>query len=300
MKIEERILNDFRSIMAKEIKIRPEHWCKYHLWYFDLCGDVTKCEREIYKVVWRIFEAIHSGFVSRSYNLTYNLYDGEMVYESVGAHTNVVSAIATEALDFHYGGEFGVLGRKSCVKTIDGYSYRDIMEAIRLHDLPENEIGDLPDNGSRDESEKHFQEARYLKSFFDTYSDLSKTIKRNVLGLISSMDMHDSPTGRLIYLSDKVAALLVTLFLDFIGKSPMMLEDSPHASERDRQEMALCDSGDYAYKASEMWALDFFRGRQLVRFDDDFFFTAIVVMSTLMVNGKWYIWREEMYENDKK
>ena len=49
------------------------------------------------------------------------------------------------------------------------------------------------------------------------------------------------------------------------------------------------------YKASEMWTIDHLKIRELIRLDDDGFFTALIVMYTLMVNGKWYSWREKDY-----
>ena len=284
------IFAKYQEIMSKEIGLRSEHRAKLASFLADGCGDVTKCTEEIYDIVWRIFETARSSTVSRSYNVSYNLTKLDYTLESVGAHTNLVTEIATEALDFHYGG---------FSRTCDGYTYRDVIEAVRLHDLPENEMGDLADNGSRDESEKHFHELKYLRAYLDTYPNHVRVVKKNAWKLLDNMEKQDSPTGKLIYLSDKIAALLVTLCLDSLDLSPIILEDSPYASDRDRQEMAMCDFGSnlHAHRASEMWAVDFFVMRNLVRFDEDFFFTAILVMGTLMVNGIWYSWREKMYQN---
>ena len=294
------IFDRFRVIMGKEIAIRSNHRHLHHLHLFDYPGDVMKNAEDIYHAVWRIFETTRASFVPRSYNLSYNLTDSNIVYESVAAHTNMVIAIATEALDFLYDGDFGILIKKGRGKTVDGYSYREIMEAIRLHDLPENITGDLPDNGGRDEDEKRFQEAKYLKDYLDTYPDMANTTRSSALDLLGHMDNRDTATGKLIYLSDKVAALMVTLCLDYLEKPPMISKDSIYASERDHQEMEMCDFSldQHVFKASEMWAIDFFVIRELVKFDEDFFFTALIVMATLMVNDKWYSWREKMYKND--
>lgn len=60
--------------------------------------------------------------------------------------------------------------------------------------------------------------------------------------------------------------------------------------------MKMCERvTDYAYKASEMWTIDYLKIRKIVDLDTSFFFTAIVVMATLLVNKKWYDWREKDY-----
>ena len=112
------------------------------------------------------------------------------------------------------------------------------------------------------------------------------------------MQMKDSMTGKMIFLSDKLAALFITLCLDDLGKSPMMALDSFYASKRDKGEMLMCDhSFKGRHKASEMWAIDFFKMRKIVDLDDTFFFTAMIVMATLIVNGRWYNWREADYQS---
>lgn len=48
--------------------------------------------------------------------------------------------------------------------------------------------------------------------------------------------------------------------------------------------------------ASEMWAIDYFKERGIINYDETGYFTSLVVMVTLMMNnGKWYQWREQDY-----
>ena len=124
---------------------------------------------EIYYTVWRLMEMAKIAFISRSYNMTYGLFSDDFIFESVGAHTNLVSGIVAHALDFYYGSGFGEPNGGMLV-TPDGYSYRDVMEAVRIHDLAETEYGDIPDNGARDEDRKDRKEYEYFKHFIDTYS----------------------------------------------------------------------------------------------------------------------------------
>lgn len=254
--------------------------------------------KEIYYMVWRLMEIAKSEFISRSYNSSYGLYQDKFVFESVAAHTNLMLGIVTHALDFYYGVGFGEPNVGMNV-TPDGYSYRDIIEAIHLHDLPENESGDIPDNGVRDEERKNRQEFDYCYKFINTYPSDDGRFRYNALNLLKNMQEKDSITGKMLFLSDKLAALFITLCLDDLGKSPMMSINSFYASERDKEEMLLCDySCDGRHKASEMWALDFFKMRKIVEYDDTFFFTAIIVMATLAVNGRWYNWRESEYKKN--
>lgn len=290
------VIARYKVIMGNEIRIRPNHKAKRRFYFFDGCGDVTEAAEEIYNAARRVFEAAQLAFVSRSYNHSYGLCDSEIVYESVAAHTNLMTAIATEALDFHYGNDPNLCSLKNHGKTSDGYSYREVIEAIRLHDLPENVIGDLPDNGSHDEDEKHVHEEKYFTSYFNTYPKRAAALKQNVSELLAGMEEKSTSTGKLLYLSDKLSALIVTLYLDSSGDWPMISADSPYVSDKDRQEIAMCDfSYNHKSKASEMWAIDFFEMRELVKYDDDFFFTALLVMATLIVNGRWYSWREKRY-----
>lgn len=282
----------YQEVMENEIKIRPRHNPNAA---FGTKASILMCAAEFFYLVARIYEYARSSFVSRSYNSIYNLYSKDFVYESVAAHTNLVASVMTAALDFRYGYGFGTESQLD-FRTDDGYSYREIMETVRLHDLAENETGDSPDNGTRNEDEKKRLELHYLKGFLNSYAASEERLKDKVFNLFQGMQEQSSDTGKMLYLADKVSALIVTISLDYLQHPPLILENSPYASDRDREEMKKCDfSCGHAYKASEMWAIDFFLMRKLVDLDTDFFFTALIVMITLIVNGQWYSWREANY-----
>lgn len=288
----EKLLETFQDIMLNELQIRLES----PTWTPRTRKMLEKPEM-IYNVVWRIFEICKLNFVPRSYNSSYGLDDSEIVYESVGAHTNLALNIMEHAISFCYGEDFGRLEEASFF-SVDGYSYRDMVEVMMLHDLAENMFGDVPDNGDRNEALKDYEEFKYIKKYVSTFPDAEHTRKANILDLFRDMQRHNNSTGRLLYLSDKVAALIVTLCLDAMGHAPILSPSSKYASMRDRQEMDVCDfclNG--KYRASEMWAIDYFEMRYIVELDRTFFFTAIVAMATLMVNGRWYSWREKDYGN---
>lgn len=284
------IFQSYQAIMREEIRIRGmKNWMIHYKKVVD--------EPEIfYNMVWRIFEVTKLGFLPRSYNKPYGLSDTEFIYESVGSHTNLALSILEQAITFQFGEQFSRY-HDLPFYTPDGYSYRDMIECMSMHDLAENEIGDIPDNGAMDEEEKDKLEYKYFRDYIESYPGDQVTRRSNLLALFRSMQRHDSATGNLLYLSDKMAALIVTLCLDSIGKSPMIGKDSEYLSARDCVEMGMCDftAEDGKCKASEMWAIDFFEMRHIVDLDKSFFFTALIVMATLMVNGRWYDWRTKIY-----
>ena len=259
-------------------------------------GEIVYRPELFHDLALRALDVAKSSFVPRGYNGPYGLSDADFFFESVGAHANLTVEVITQALDTIYDVSFGnnmFFSRISTV-TIDGYTYREVVEVARLHDLPENETGDIPDHGSRDEELKMATEFDYIERHLSNYPD--KEFSERVLKLFNEMQMLSSPTGILLYLADKVAALIVTLALDRAGHSPMISPDGSYLTERDIQEIEMCDrSYDGKYKASEMWAIDYFKIRDIVRLDKDMFFTALIVATTLVVNGRWYGWREKDY-----
>lgn len=271
------LYQEFRRIMAKESKFN------------SACGTFAKNSSDtIYMMSKHLQEIARSSFVSRSYNSRYGLASGSIVFESVAAHTNLVMALVDGAIS---------ISSKLRKKVEESYALREVYEVIRIHDLPENRIGDWPDNGSCDDAEKARLENEYLQEYSLYYPADTPEFKQRVLKLFKEMNEQSSPAGRLIYVADKTAAIIATLTLDLTKHSPMMYDNDKNASEHDKTEMSICDFADHRgyRKASEMWTIDYLHIRGLNRFDDTGFFTAIIVMCTLLTNGHWYHWREFDY-----
>lgn len=271
------ILSRFRYIMAEESKLN--NW-------------VIPSAEEIFNTVEQIKEFAYAGTVMRSYNRRYGLTDNTISYESDGAHTNLMAAIVDRALLYQ---------DTPHVFIPNEYTYREIMEAVRRHDLPENISGDVPDNGDRDELAKR----TFERSFQDTFSKKTQPIhcatEQKIIQLLREMDNKSSATGKLIYVADKVSALIITLCYDSIGYSPMLKLSDPSLSQRDKNEMSTCDNIiDNACLASEMWTIDYFKERRIVQYDETGFLTAIVIMYTLQVHDYWYSWREQEYSESYK
>ena len=285
-----KIIDEYQRIMIGESRIANTN-------SIPASSIFLTSPMEVYNLTEQIAEIAKSSLLPRGYIERYGLDDSNIAYESIAAHTNLAMALVDRALSYYYGPNFGEPSSEwPC--TIDGYSYREIMEAIRIHDLPENDIGDWPDNDSTNGEEKSRLEQRYLQRFYQTYSHHEQKLGDSATRLFKEMDNSHSVTGRLLHLADKTAAIIITLCYDDAKAPPLIHRDNPTLSERDRQEMEICDWHKNGFcKASEMWTVDHFRIRKPIELDDDGFFTAIIVMYTLMVNGKWYSWREEDYQN---
>lgn len=273
------ITQKYQRIMSEENHISRQSW---HV----------PSAKEMYNTTTQIAEFAENGTVLRSYNRKYgNLTDDIIAFESDGAHVNLMAAMVDRAFSWYYG--------PSALYTDDGYSYREVMEAIRRHDLPENITGDIPDDGNRDEAAKLSAEETYHQEFSAKSPNRELEFERKVHRLLEEMVGKTSPTGKLIYVADKVSAIVMTLFYDSIRRPPLRRTTDHNIVERDYQEMAICDFNiGNAYYASEMWTIDYFKMRHIISYDDTGYFTALLVMYTLRTKMRWYRWREADYSSD--
>lgn len=254
---------------------------------------------EIMGIVQQLECVIRSSFVPRCCNTRYGTFrPGQLAPESVSAHTNLLQIIVDRVLSHRYGPNFEV--------TEDGFTYREVMEAARRHDLPENVIGDVSDNGARDNEELAHIEHSYLRIFAQSSPAREANFEIKVRQLLCNMEIKQGFSGRLLYAADKCSAILTTLRYDAEGASPTMATNFKGASAKDTNQMMLCEfrtkksdeTGTYEVcRASEMWTIDYFKSREIYRYDDTGLITAIIVMYSLINNGKWYAWREKDYES---
>ena len=274
----EEIKHEFARIIKEERKLL--HFPEVYM---------PMANEEIYRTSCQLLEIASSALVLRSYNSCYHMTDDNIAYESVSSHTNLGLALIDRALMYLYGPDLN--------RTCDGFSYREIMEAFRRHDLPENLIGDIPDDGNRNDVELAIAECEYWRSFSGYSPRREAESERNIAKLLQDMSARSTPTGRLMYLSDKISALIITLCYDYYGESPMMSRGDDKVSQKDLMAMSLCDyNEDGMFKASEMWMCDYLKLREIVQYDEYGFLTSIAVMTTLIVKGKWYSWRENDYK----
>ena len=270
---------NFRWILCNELKlIGVSREASHRL--FDEGYSITKAAK-------RMLEVTRNSTVLRFGNLAAHLTEDSMAFESDGAHTNLVRALVDLAIDFNYGCDFDGL----C------YSRRIFGEAVLLHDLPENVTGDTPDNRLRDAAEKRKLEDEYFDEVWSTYGAVYYRQRRLVELLREEMEEKSTEEGRLLYMADKLAAILMMLCYDFMGKTPSVAFGSDYLNGVNKAESDLCErrTPDGKILLSELWSVDFLRGRRLNQYDDSGFYTALLVATTLYASGKWYQWRENQY-----
>lgn len=301
-----QISKEYRRIMTEEYKLQTGFSKSRTL----LSSFYVRPPHEVRWLTEQIAEIARNSLVPRSYITRYGLEKSlpearengqtvQIVHESVAAHTNLFMALMDRALGSIYD---GTLGSPEQQTTSDGYTYREIMEAIRLHDLPENLIGDIPDNGAADGKAKAKLEKDYYSDrIYGKYLGFDYKLRDKAFKLLEESGNLSSATGRLFFCLDKASANIITLTYDSLGLSPTRSFDDPDLSGRDTDEMRACDTilSDGKRLGSEMWMVDFFRLRKINAYDDTGFATAILIMYTLMVHGKWYDWRERDYEAAK-
>lgn len=262
-------------------------------------GFVVVEPEEAYGTVQRLVEVMGLSFVSRGYNKKYHVSNSNEKFETVAAHTNLATSLLMGFLRWRYASD--------TTRTADGFSFFSVIEAIKRHDLPENKTGDISDDGNRDEDEKIRVEQAYQCEYSKMAPYRDAKFEIEVLRLLKIMEQHGRPgTGRALYLSDKVSALLITLYLNEIGRPPYATVNTKGITRRDIDEMKIiCRNNPSAktktrFLVSEMWAVDYFKSRKIINYDETGYFTSLIVMATLMMNGgKWYLWREQWYDFNK-
>lgn len=275
------ILDKYTEIMQKEAELKASTANDQNVQCLPL-----ERPQQIYNITKRIMEITKNSTVLRSGNITGGLTKDFIAFESDGAHTNLVRALAKYALDSRYGWD----------NSPPNYSRSEIDEAIIIHDLPENITGDIPDNRNRDEAKKNRIENEYFDKIFNTYPPSQYPHCWNIKNLLQEMQEKTSPEGRIIYVADKVSAVLMMLHYDWLKLYPSIAPNDPKISKVNLGERVLCEvQSDGTILLSELWTVDFLFGRNMIQYDDTGFFLAILVMATLCTRGKWYLWREAQY-----
>ena len=182
---QEDILSLYQSIMKNEKKANQRVWSR----------SVYKAD-EINDVALRLLEVAKLSLISRSFNQFYHLSNASIAYESVGAHTNLMMALVDCAIKFECDDLISV-------ESIYGFNYREIMEAVRRHDLPENEIGDIPDDGRRDDRAKAIEEQEYWRKYSSMSPASDIIFETHVNSILNFMNKRTSTVGRLLHIADK-------------------------------------------------------------------------------------------------
>lgn len=252
--------------------------------------NIAISAEELYDLIMQLTQFAALSLVPRTYSHRYLLATKQRTYESVAGHTLLVQEMMSKALNFFY--------RPNFYRTKDGFTRYEILEAVNRHDLPENEIGDVPDNGDRQNEALAPKEDKYLENFskYSPSREVSSETKISFL-LKDQNSQFKTTTGSQIHVADKAAGVFMNLCLEEKGLPPIMHPGSLIASEGERDQMKRCerhltlDGIQFCY-ASEMWTMSFF-DRGIAKLDHGHFFTGLIIMKTIEIAGQWYTWREQ-------
>ena len=245
---------------------------------------------ELYGIMLQLSEIAYSVLVPRSYNFRYNITRPGATFESIASHSFFMENALDRKLNFLYGPNFK--------HTADGFTYREIIETARRHDLPEIITTDIPDNGDRDDEGLARQENLYWRNFSKESPSRDVDSERKIKTLLEdSCSKFSTITGRDIHAADKFSAVFMNLCLEEKGYHPVMDIKDPAASKEERNQMKHCTRHHLRHNstlcyASEMWTMSFF-DRGIHKLDNQNYFTALLIMKTIAVTGKWYSWRKK-------
>ena len=276
----------YGSIIGKELRLKASQHTR-NVIDIDSFFILQFSGEQIRSTSLRLLEIAKNSTVLRCGNVLGHLTNDTIAYESDGAHTNLVRAMVKYAMDFIYG-----WGANS-----PNYYREEIDEAALIHDLPENDTGDVPDNRTRDEASKQKVEETFIEEFMKQAKPRKPMHAHKVRKLLQQMQDKSTTEGRILYTADKLSAVIMMLALDHLGLYPYAFPGEKSISKISDEEFSFCTKRtDGSVLLSDVWTIDFLHGRKLNQYDDYSFFTAILIMTTLLVKGEWYDWRYKQYK----
>ena len=274
----------YKRIMQEESAMQNDRMP--YIWSFEeACNTALQLE-----------QIALNSLVDRSYNSIYHLHGGVASFESDGAHTNFVDSLAFACIRRHYGPNIFILDETRGITT------EHVHEAIKRHDLEENRTGDCPDSSDeKDRLEAKFErEVIYQREYCQLSPSRNSEFDEKVNLLLDEMRHQSSELGKIIYVADKIAAVLFLLTLQKTGRDAYRTIRETNLTDRDKREIYTI-AGEVEpfflqhFLGSEMWTVDYLSERNIARYDTTGFYTSILVAYTLIVRGEWYEWRERQY-----
>lgn len=251
----------------------------------------------VYNIAKYITEVTRSSQELRSGEIQCGIAsDTTRTYESVGAHTNLVRTLIQQYLVTMYGHKLPIgfalkhpircTRRRLTKKHLFSLLFLlDILATI--HDFPENEYGDIADDGNRDEQLKIAREHQYLKKIKELCVTIyGKKVTNKVFELYNEFEDKSSPIGRAMYCADKVAAILYYINSDKNGNYAYVKPEDVKKSATNTQSVRFCEETPNGYRLSDLWKNDYSRTRHLIRYDEDLFFISIIIMMNIIVHGE--------------
>lgn len=258
-----------------------------HEEYLTSCFWHYPDAKEMYNTAIQVMKMAKLNLIPEPYNKRYMEDTPEYTVDSINGHAMLTLAIVQKALDHKYWSNFTF--------TEEGYGLQEIFVAILAYGQIKATFPECTEDDPDDNEAIIADKIECMKAYFSLSPKRNTaSIVYRVSKLLLEMEYKSSYTGRLLHIADYVATSIATLVCDNSGIDILMTPDYPHATKHDRERMILCDyAKNGACYVSEMSAIDYFKGQNIVAYDDYGFCTALLVMCTMLVNnGHWYSWRE--------
>lgn len=155
-----------------------------------------------------------------------------------------------------------------------------------VHEIGETELGDIPDDGLRDENKKRAIEHEVLQGLI---SDLPPFFRRRILIGFTELQARTTERGRIMYCLDKLETILQGLIYESEGRGGdyHYKMKQRRISQQDRNNIR--DTG--SCKLVDIWSKHFLE--KIADFPEAPIFTDILRAAVVDIRGEWFSWYEE-------
>ena len=134
----------------------------------------------VYSLTQVLMEAADNSKVLRSGEIQSGNTKDTRAYESDGAHVNLVQMLVSlyfetmlyRKVPIRYILNHPTLFAKRLYRRFTWPHWSIVEAVIKMHDFPENEFNDIPDNGTRNETTKRLEEHLYLERLEKHYIEI--------------------------------------------------------------------------------------------------------------------------------
>lgn len=173
-----------------------------------------------------------------------------------------------------------------CPELIPPAELASFMLAAEAHEIGEVLIGDIPDDGQRDEALKIKQEKAAVAKFAEA---LPEVVRADLLKFFDEFDDKSSKRGRILYCADKIEAVLQGLLYESKGLvgDIRCKEHIVKLSEQDQRGVAKSGS----FRLADIWAVHFVE--KVRKYPEAEIFLEILDVAVHDVRGEGFAWMEQ-------
>ena len=234
--------------------------------------------RDAGKIIWSKYFYLKKGFgtVIRSGFGLYGIYKlPETFYDEGRSESDAEHTLGTLIL-LRLISEFQP-------EVLEKLNYRELNDVLLLHEIGEIELGDIPDDGSRNEDFKNQTEYRVAESFVKVFGN-----RRRIMHIFKNFQKRARRTGELLYMIDKAEAILQGLIYEKQGRGGHLFKKPAEVTERDRLSYEATGRDDLV----DIWAYGFVKRSRKFRFYEQIF--SIIEEAVIDVRGKSFDWIDKV------